>query len=88
LAKVNWDEARSYWSFRTPEPINAPAIAIEWARNAIDAFVFSKLKQAELTPNAQASKAVWLRRVTFDLTGLPPTPEELECFNKDNGPDA
>ena len=93
LAKVNWDEARNYWSFRSPQQVNAPELSDEpqvreRTRSAIDAFVFSKLKQAELVPNAETRKPVWLRRVTFDLTGLPPTPEELESFIQDNGPDA
>lgn len=93
LPKVNWDEARDYWSFRSPQPFSAPELdhqpeTRERTRSTIDAFVFSKLKQAELAPNAEVNKAVWLRRVTFDLTGLPPTPEELESFSKDAGPDA
>lgn len=89
LAKVNWDTARDYWSFRPPQDVVAPVlIDDDRTRGPIDAFVLSKLKHAELEPNREASKAVWLRRVTFDLIGLPPTPEEWESFVEDVDPDA
>ena len=65
LAKVNWDAARDYWSFRPPQDVVAPVlIDDDRTRGPIDAFVLSKLKYAELEPNREASKAVWLRRVS------------------------
>ncbi len=88
LAKVNWDEARDYWSFRPMQSAPTPELHDDRVRSPTDAFVFSRLRQAELMPNQEASKAVWLRRVTFDLIGLPPTPEELDSFVNDDGPDA
>ena len=88
LAKVDWDEARDYWSFRPMQHIHAPDLSDERTRGEIDAFVFSKLKQTELMPNTESSKTIWLRRVTFDLIGIPPTPEERENFIENAGPDA
>ncbi len=59
-----------------------------WSKTPIDRFVFAKLEQQGLKPVAPASKRDLLRRATLDLTGLPPTPEELDAFEKDNSPDA
>jgi hypothetical protein len=59
-----------------------------WARNAIDAFILTKLESKNLQPNPAADKATQLRRVTFDLTGLPPSPEEAEAFLADKSTDA
>ena len=60
----------------------------EWARTAIDRFVLARLEREKLTPSAEASRPTLLRRVTFDLTGLPPTPEEVDAFLADTAPDA
>ncbi len=59
-----------------------------WTRNPIDAFVLDRLLRAGLTPSPEASPAEWLRRVTLDLTGLPPTLAEIEAFLADRSPDA
>ncbi len=83
------DEERNYWAFR--KPVRAPAPAIKnaaWVKNPIDAFVLAKLEASSLQPSAPADKRTLLRRVTFDLTGLPPTPEELKAFLADNSSDA
>lgn len=60
----------------------------EWPRNAIDRFILAGLEEAGLSPAPEASREVWLRRVTFDLVGLPPTPEEVEAFIGDGSDDA
>ena len=79
-----------HWSFR-PVP-KKPEIPIEedssWSRNEIDRFVVRQAKSNGLTPNPDAEKSTWLRRVTFDLIGLPPTPEQLAEFLADNSSDA
>ena len=62
--------------------------ADDWPRDEIDRFILAKLEQAELTPSLPATRAEWLRRVTYDLTGLPPTPAELKNFLDDNQPNA
>ncbi|MCF0059555.1 DUF1553 domain-containing protein [Dyadobacter sp. CY356] len=59
-----------------------------WPKNEIDEFVLQKLKQEKLSPSPEADKATLIRRVSLDLTGLPPTEKEVADFEKDNSPDA
>src|SRR6185369_14230097 len=59
-----------------------------WARSPIDAFILSRLELKSIRPSPEASKATLLRRVSLDLTGLPPTPQEVEAFLHDDRPDA
>ena len=78
-----------WWSLqklKRPEP---PAVKNkDWVRNPIDSFVLAALEARGLRPTPPADKATLLRRVTFDLIGLPPTPEETDAFLKDESPDA
>ena len=60
----------------------------EWARNPIDAFVLAGLEKAGLSPSPEADRYTLIRRVSLDLIGLPPTPEEVEQFVNDPAPDA
>ena len=80
-------EHKAFWSF---QPVHTPAIPIVKGKtnNAIDAFLLAKLEANNLSFNAPADKRTLLRRATYDLTGLPPTPEELAAFIADNSPDA
>ena len=78
------------WPF---QPVSRPAVPKlnqlkSWARNPIDDFIGQKLETAGLTPNPPADRLTLLRRVTFDLTGLPPTPAEQTAFLADKSPDA
>ncbi len=78
------------WSF-TPLPAVVPVPEIPaaaWAKTELDAFVAARLAQEGLAPGPAASPARWLRRVTFDLTGLPPARAELDAFLADSAPDA
>src|SRR5262249_58431583 len=59
-----------------------------WPQTALDHFVLAKLEQKGLRPSATADRRTLLRRVTFDLTGLPPTPDEIDAFEADRSPDA
>lgn len=59
-----------------------------WTRNAIDRFVLAKLEKENLTPSVEADKVTLLRRLSLDLIGLPPTPEEVDAFLKDTSPRA
>jgi uncharacterized protein DUF1553/uncharacterized protein DUF1549 len=68
----------------TPPNIDNPA----WAANPIDRFIAADLQKARLHPGREADKSALLRRVTYDLVGLPPTPAELDAFLRDNSPDA
>jgi hypothetical protein len=79
---------RRYWAFQPRGNPSPPQLASPWARNPIDAFVLARLQQAKLAPAPPASRQTLIRRVYFDLTGLPPEPEEVERFVRDRSPDA
>jgi hypothetical protein len=80
---------RSHWAFK---PVVRPAVPNEqqttWVKNPIDSFILAKLKEHGLTPNPPASKLELVRRVYFDVTGLPPTPQEVDAFVNDPSPRA
>ncbi len=77
------------WSFVPPKRPPAPEVKDKaWPRNAIDNFVLARLESEGLKPSPEADKATLLRRVYFDLTGLPPTPAEIDAFLADRSPDA
>ena len=82
------DEQRNHWSFRAVKTPLAPDAPKAWAQNSIDAFVYRKLHKRKLTPVSLAAKHTLIRRATFDLLGLPPSPEEVEAFVADNSPGA
>jgi mono/diheme cytochrome c family protein len=81
-------EDRRFWSFQVPQRPPVPAVNSTWARNAIDSFVLAKLNEKHLAPVADADKRTLVRRVTYDLTGLPPTPAEVQAFLDDKSADA
>jgi hypothetical protein len=77
------------WSFIAPKPQPLPQVKKkEWVRNAIDNFILARLEKEGLSPSPEADKRSLIRRVTYDLTGLPPTPQEVEAFVADSLPDA
>jgi hypothetical protein len=79
-------EYQPHWSF-LPVPktvaVPRPADPTRWVRNPIDAFVLDRLRREKVEHAAEATRESWIRRVTFDLTGLPPTPEEIDAFLAD-----
>ena len=77
-----------HWSFLPPQRPTPPADKTGWAKSPIDAFVAAKLAQNGLTPNAPEAKERLIRRLYLDLTGLPPTPDELRAYLADKSPDA
>ncbi|MEM8968595.1 MAG: DUF1553 domain-containing protein [Bacteroidota bacterium] len=82
-------EYEPHWSFIKPEKPEVPEVQQKgWANNDIDRFVLAKLEEKGFEPSDQATKEKLIRRVTFDLTGLPPTIEEVEAFVADNSSDA
>jgi len=82
-------EYQAHWSFvPLPKPVPVPPVSSDWIRNEIDAFVLTKLQEKGFSPSPETSREKWLRRVTFDLTGLPPTVEELDAFLADTSPNA
>ena len=78
----------THWAFEAPEPPEIPAVTSDWTQNNIDAFILDKLQKAELTPQDVAKKEVLVRRLSLDLTGLPPDPQQVESFLGDHSPDA
>ncbi|HEX3880530.1 MAG TPA: PSD1 and planctomycete cytochrome C domain-containing protein [Bryobacteraceae bacterium] len=79
----------THWSFRKLTRPDVPAVSDRaWTRNQIDNFVLARLEKEGATPSPQASKNTLIRRLSLDLTGLPPTPQEVEAFVNDNRPDA
>jgi len=84
---ARWD---THWAYTAPVRSEPPDKFKdrEWARNPIDRFILARLERDGLEPSREADKATLLRRVTYDLTGLPPTPAEVDAFVADRGPDA
>jgi hypothetical protein len=86
---IDVEEGRQHWSYRRLAPVSPPEVKTAgWARNDIDRFILAKQEEAGIAPAAEAAKATLARRVFFDLTGLPPSPEELKVFLDDASPDA
>lgn len=83
------DEDRRFWAFRAPVR-HTPKLAAEsaWPQQPLDHFILARLQRQGLAPSAEAAPAMLLRRVTYDLTGLPPTPEEVEHFLRESAADA
>jgi len=83
---AKWDE---HWAFRTPVPQQPPQVKNPtWVSNAIDNFVLAKLEQNDLLPAPPAEKVALLRRVFYDLTGLPPSTADVDAFLANSSPDA
>lgn len=82
-------EARKFWSFQPLATVDPPQVRNSaWCRTPIDGFVLAKMESAGVTPNPPATKRQLIRRLYFDLTGLPPKPEEIAEFENDTSPDA
>ncbi|MEJ7618698.1 MAG: PSD1 and planctomycete cytochrome C domain-containing protein [Pyrinomonadaceae bacterium] len=79
----------THWAFVRPARPALPIVAhLGWARNAIDRFILARLEKENLSPSPEASKETLLRRASLDLTGLPPTPGEIDRFVADRAPNA
>ena len=81
-AEPDWQKEREFWSFRTLVAPPLPAVRDDsWPRQPMDFFIFAELEKSGLAPVAPAPLPVLLRRLSFDLTGLPPTPDEMAEFS-------
>jgi mono/diheme cytochrome c family protein len=81
------EEDRAWWAFQPVRDPQVPQIDDGgWAKNPIDNFIYRELAKHELTPAEEADRIALIRRATYDLTGLPPTPEEIETFLADKSP--
>ncbi len=89
LKTIDWEQARASWAFQTPVPHAPPAVGdAAWPEQLLDFFILAELERRGLKPVAPASRSDWIRRATFDLIGLPPTPEEVAAFELDDSTDA
>ena len=82
------DRGEMWWSF---QPVRRPAVPEDssgWSRNAIDRFLARRHVENQLKPVGEADRRTWIRRATYDLHGLPPSPEELRAFVEDSSPEA
>src|SRR6266540_2076079 len=82
------DSLGNHWVFG---PVVQPAVPLAgsaWSQNPIDHFILTRLEKERLSPSPEADRRTLVRRLKFDLLGLPPTPEEVEAFVTDPGPDA
>ncbi len=83
------EESKTFWAFQPPTDSPVPAVrAAAWPRSHLDHFILAKLEAKGLKPAPPADRRTLIRRATFDLTGLPPTPAEVEAFVHDCSPDA
>lgn len=83
------ERARAHWAFQSYKKPDPPIVMNpSWVRNEVDAFVLSQLESVSMQPAPQADRNTWLRRVTWDLTGLPPTEQEYADFASDTSPAA
>src|SRR5262245_5691998 len=83
------EKQRRWWAFQPVREVPVPGVTDnEWPRSDLDRFVLAELEKRSIRPAKPAERRALLRRATFDLTGLPPTTEEVETFLKDDSPDA
>jgi cytochrome c553 len=94
-AKIAWtqkvlpEEAKTFWSFQPLKRPAPPAVKdAAWCQTDIDRFLLAAMEKAGLSPNPAATKTQLIRRAYFDVIGLPPNPDEVDAFLKDNAPDA
>ncbi len=82
-------EWQQHWSFLAPSRPKVPPVeAKDWAKNDIDRFVLARLQKAGISPASETDRATLIRRVSLDLTGLPPSPPEIDAFLADHSPEA
>lgn len=86
--QIDFEAGRSFWSFQPLADVDPPPLKSDWIRRPIDAFVLDKLRAHDLAASPEADRHIWLRRVTFDVIGLPPSTKELDAFESDDSPDA
>lgn len=86
---IDFDLGRKFWSFQPAVIQTLPVVKdAEWPRSRIDSFVLAALEREGLKPSPRAGRRVLIRRLSFDLLGLPPTPEQVQTFIVDESPDA
>ena len=85
----DFDKEKKFWSYQPVKDAVPPKVrSVAWVKSPIDSFILAKLEAKGLTPSRPADKRTLLRRATYDLTGLPPTPAEMDAFLNDRSPQA
>jgi len=88
-SKIDFEKGRKHWAFQPVLARDTPAVKdAAWVRNEVDSFTLASMEKAGVTPGPDADARTLIRRATYDLTGLPPAPEEVEAFVKDTAPGA
>ena len=87
--QIDFEAARQFWSFQPVQEHSQPEVQLaDWPTQRIDYFILSAMEREGLSPAVPADRDILIRRLTFDLTGLPPTPEEVQAFVANDSPDA
>jgi hypothetical protein len=87
--QLDWAKEQQFWSFRAPQSHPPPHVQNKrWARQPLDYFILARLEANDIQPSTEAGKRTLMRRASLDLTGLPPTPDEVEVFLADPRADA
>ena len=81
-------KVKRHWAYVTPNQSASSSVDDDWGRNPLDNFVATKLREKDLNPNPEASRETLIRRLSLDLTGLPPTENQVAHFLEDNSPEA
>ncbi|MEZ6044389.1 MAG: DUF1549 domain-containing protein [Planctomycetaceae bacterium] len=84
--EINIDEGREFWSFQPLVKPEIPQLESDWAETEIDQFILARLQKEDLEPVEEASRRSLVRRASYALTGLPPSPEQIEQFVQDRVP--
>src|SRR5438552_9500268 len=88
-AETNISDKSDWWSFKAANKPELPKVKTsKWPRNSIDLFILARLEKENLRPSPETDRRTLIRRLSFDLTGLPPTPEEADRFVTDHRPQA
>ena len=83
------ETGRNYWAYQLPKDLPPPAVNdVQWPDESIDHFILARLEASGLRPQVEADRATLIRRVYFDLWGLPPEPEAVEAFENDPSPES
>ena len=83
--QIDFESGRQFWSFQSTQEQPLPAVKnTSWPRSRLDYFVLAAMERERLSPSVRADRATLLRRLSFDLVGLPPTPEEVQDFQNDS----
>jgi hypothetical protein len=87
--RIDFEAAKKFWAFQPPQRHPLPTVRLgDWPKQPIDHFLLARLEQAGVEPSSPADRRTWIRRVSFDLVGLPPSSAEVEAFVNDSSPDA